>query len=87
VQPASSASATVIPSIAADVPLFRAYAAGKSIHLEGVQPGQAFAVLDMQGRVLHSGKVSTASGMTLQVDRPGVYLVKVGSSVRTVKAY
>ena len=87
VQPASSASATVIPSIAANVPLFRAYAAGKSIHLEGVQPGQAFAVLDMQGRVLHSGKVSTASGMTLQVDRPGVYLVKVGSSVRTVKAY
>ncbi|MBR6379778.1 MAG: carbohydrate-binding protein, partial [Fibrobacter sp.] len=87
VQPASSASATAIPSIAANVPLFRAYAAGKSIHLEGVQPGQAFAVLDMQGRVLHSGKVSTASGMTLQVDRPGVYLVKVGSSVRTVKAY
>ena len=87
VQPASSASATVIPSIAANVPLFRAYAAGKSIHLEGVQPGQAFAVLDMQGRVLHSGRIPAASGVSVNMDRPGAYLVRVGSSVRTVKTY
>ena len=86
VQPASSASAMANPSIAANVPLFRAYAAGKSIHLEGVQPGQAFAVLDMQGRVLRSGRVP-ASGLSVRVDRPGVYLVKVGTSVRTVKVH
>jgi len=85
VQPASSASATAIPSIAANVPLFKAYAVGKSIHLEGVRPGQACAVLDMQGRVLHSGRVPAATGVSVSVTRPGVYLVKVGSSVRTVK--
>ena len=85
VQPASSASAMANPSIAANVPLFRAYAAGKSIHLEGVQPGQAFAVLDMQGRVLHSGRIPAASGVSVGVARAGVYLIKVGTSVRTVK--
>jgi hypothetical protein len=85
VQPASSASATAIPSIVANVPLFRAYALGTSIHLEGVRPGQACAVLDMQGRVLHSGRIPAATGVSVSVDRAGVYLVKVGSSVRTVK--
>ena len=85
VQPASSASATAIPSIAANVPLFRAYAAGKSIHLEGVRPGQACAVLDMQGRVLHSGRIPAASGVSVSVTRAGVYLVRVGSGVQVVK--
>jgi hypothetical protein len=87
VQPASSASATAIPSIVANVPLFRAYAVGKSIRLEGVHQDQVFAVLDMQGRVLHSGRIPAASGVSVSVTRAGVYLVKVGSSVRTVKAY
>lgn len=85
VQPASSASATAIPSIAANVPLFRAYAAGKSIHLEGVRPGQACAVLDMQGRVLRSGRIPAASGVSVSVTRAGVYLVRVGSGVQVVK--
>ncbi len=87
VQPASSASATAIPSIAANVPLFRAYAVGKSIHLEGVRPGQACAVLDMQGRVLRSGRIPAATGASVSVSRAGVYLIKVGASVQTVKVY
>jgi hypothetical protein len=89
--PSSSASVTsstsAIPAITVNGSSFRAYAAGKSIHLEGVQPGQAFAVLDMQGRVLHSGRIPAASGVSVSVARAGVYLIKVGSSVRTVKAY
>ncbi len=85
VQPASSASATALPSIAANVPLFRAYAAGKSIHLEGVRQGQTFAVMDMQGRVLHSGRIPAASGASVSVSRAGVYLVRVGSGVQVVK--
>lgn len=81
----SSLSPKSNPSIAGKAPLFKAYAAGKTIHLERVRQGQAFAVLDMQGRVLHSGKIPAASGMSVQVNRPGVYLVKIGTSVRTVK--
>ena len=87
--PSSSASVTssasVIPAIAVNGTPFRAYAAGRSIRLEGVGPGQAFAVLDMQGRVLHSGRIPAVPGVSVSVDRPGAYLVKVGSSVRTVK--
>lgn len=87
VRPASSASATAIPSIAANVPLFRAYAAGKSIHLEGVRQGQSFAVFDLQGRVMHSGRIPASSSLYVHLDRPGVYLVKVGSIVQAVKIY
>ena len=82
----SSLSPKSNPSIAANVPLFRAYAVGKSIHLEGVRPGQAFAVLDMQGRVLHSGRIPAATGVSVSVARAGVYLVRVGSGVQVVKA-
>ena len=82
----SSLSPKSNPSIAANVPLFRAYAVGKSIHLEGVRQGQAFAVLDMQGRVLHSGRIPVAMGVSVSVARAGVYLVRVGSGVQVVKA-
>jgi len=83
----SSLSPKSNPSIVAKVPLFRAYAAGKSIRLEGVRQGQTFEVLDMQGRVLHSGRIPAATGVSVSVARAGVYLIKVGASVRTVKAY
>ena len=80
-----TSSASVIPAITVNGTSFRAYAAGMTIHLEGVRLGQAFAVLDMQGRVLRSGKIPAASGMSVQVNRPGVYLVRVGSGVQVVK--
>jgi hypothetical protein len=87
--PSSSSSVTsstsAIPAIAVNGTPFRAYVEGKSIRLEGVRLGQAFAVLDMQGRVLRSGKIPAASGMSVQVNRPGVYLVRVGSGVQVVK--
>ncbi len=89
--PSSSASVTsstsAIPAITVNGSSFRAYAAGKSIRLEGVRQGQTFEVLDMQGRVLHSGRIPVATGVSVSVARAGVYLIKVGASVRTVKAY
>jgi hypothetical protein len=42
-------------------------------------------VLDMQGRVLHSGRIPAASGVSVSVTRAGVYLVRVGSGVQVVK--
>jgi hypothetical protein len=85
VQPASSASATAIPSIAANVPLFRAYAIGKSIWLEGAVPGQSFAIMDMQGRVIRSGIVPGLGTLEIKIDHTGAYLVRVGSAVQAVK--
>lgn len=81
----SSLSPKSNPSIAGKAPLFKAYAAGKTIHLERVRQGQAFAVLDMQGRVLHSGRIPVATGVSVSVTRAGVYLVRVGSGVQVVK--
>ena len=80
-----TSSTSAIPAITVNGSSFRAYAAGKSIHLEGVRPGQACAVLDMQGRVLHSGRIPAVSGASVSVSRAGVYLVRVGSGVQVVK--
>ncbi|MBR2198244.1 MAG: hypothetical protein IJ909_07510 [Fibrobacter sp.] len=55
------------------------------VQITGATAGQPFAVLDMQGRVLRSGRIPASSSQSVYVDRQGVYLVKVGSSVRTVK--
>ena len=55
------------------------------VQITGATAGQPFAVLDMQGRVLRSGRIPATSSQSVYVDRQGVYLVKVGSSVRTVK--
>ena len=55
------------------------------VQITGATVGQPFAVLDMQGRVLRSGRILAASSQSVYVDRPGVYLVKIGTNVRTVK--
>lgn len=81
----SSLSPKSNPSIVAKVPLFRAYAAGKSIRLEGVRQGQTFAVMDMQGRVIRSGIVPRTGGLEIKINHAGAYLVRVGSAVQTVK--
>lgn len=77
-----SNSTTALPSVAETS--FHVQVSGNLVQITGATAGQPYAVLDMQGRVLRSGRIS-ASGLSVRVDRPGVYLVKVGSSVRTVK--
>lgn len=81
----SSLSPKFNPSIVAKVPLFRAYAIGKSIWLEGAVPGQSFAILDMQGRVIRSGVVPVTGSFEVKLNHAGAYLVRVGSAVQAVK--
>lgn len=64
---------------------FRVQVSGNLVQISGAAAGQPFAVLDMQGRVLRSGRIPATLGLSVHLDRPGVYLLKVGSSVRTVK--
>ena len=78
-----SNSAAALPSIAETT--FRVQVSGNLVQITGAKAGQPFAVLDMQGRVLRSGRASAASNLSVHLDRPGVYLVKVGTSVRIVK--
>ena len=64
---------------------FHVQVSGNLVQIMGATAGQPFAVFDMQGRVLRSGRIPATSGLSAHLDRPGVYLLKVGSSVRTVK--
>ena len=82
VQPSSSNSTRALSSIAGKA--FRVQVSGNLVQVSGAPTGQSFAVLDMQGRVLRSGRAA-ASNLSIRVDGQGVYLVKVGSSVRIVK--
>ena len=83
-QPNSSNSAAVGNSPVAEA-TFRVQVSGNLVQITGATAGQPFAVLDMQGRVLRSGRIPATSSLSVYVDRPGVYLVKIGTSVRTVK--
>jgi hypothetical protein len=64
---------------------FHVQVSGNLVQIMGATAGQPFAVFDMQGRVLRSGRILAASSQSVYVDRPGVYLVKIGTNVRTVK--
>ena len=56
---------------------------GRLIEISGMQAGDAFALLDMQGRLLQRGYASGAS-VNLNVMCSGRYLVRVAGQVRTV---
>ena len=46
--------------------------------------GSAYAVLDMQGRVMMSGRVDAAN-FDMAMDRAGTYLVRIGGQTQAVK--
>lgn len=56
---------------------------GRMVEIFGMQPGDNYALLDMQGRLLQNG-VATQTNVNLNVNRPGRYLVRVSDQVRTV---
>ena len=85
VQPASSNSTTALSTIAGTT--FHVQVSGNLVQITGATVGQPFAVLDMQGRVLRFGRVPAASSLSVLLDHSGVYMVKVGASVQTVKVY
>ena len=69
---------------AARVPQFSLGTAHRSLQIAGARIGSAYAVFDMQGRVLMLGRVETAN-FKLLVNRSGTYLVRIGSQTKSVK--
>lgn len=67
-----------------EVPQFSLAAVGRDIVVAGARVGSAYAVLDMQGRVLKSGRVNAAS-FSLVMNRAATYLVRVGDQTQAVK--
>jgi len=71
-----------IPAIAM-APSFRVTAMNRELQVSGARPGAAFALFDMQGRVLSSGRVGE-SNFSIPVSRAGNYLVRIGRATRRV---
>ena len=69
---------------AAQVPQFSLAAVGRSIQVAGARMGSAYAVFDMQGRIMLTGHADAAN-FNLAVDRAGTYLVRIGNQAQTVK--
>ena len=69
---------------AGQVPQFSLATVGREIQVAGARMGSAYAVLDMQGRVMQAGYVNSAN-FNLAMDRAGTYLVRIGNQTQTVK--
>ena len=68
---------------AAQVPQFMLTALGRDIQVAGARVGSAYAVLDMQGRVIAKGRVS-ATDFSIRMDRSATYLVRIGYQTQRV---
>lgn len=64
-------------------PKFSIMAIGRNIQIAGARVSAAYALFDMQGRVLHKGLVNEAN-FNLPVPASGNYLMRVGSQIQRV---
>ena len=78
----SSEGGDAVPAIAM-APSFRVIAVAREIQVSGARTGAAFALFDMQGRVLSSGRVGKAN-FSVPVSRAGSYLVRIGHEIQRV---
>ena len=69
---------------AAQVLQFSLATVGREIQVAGACVGSAYAVLDMQGRVIAKGRVS-ATDFSIRMDRSATYLMRIGNQTQTVK--
>ncbi len=82
-KPASSSSKTEAIFAAAQAPKFSLSVAGRNVQIAGARVGSAYAILDMQGRVMTTGSVESAN-FSVALPRSGSYMVRVGSQAQRV---
>ena len=67
-----------------ELPQFALSTVGREIQVVNARVGAAYALLDMQGRIVKQGQVESANfGMT--VARAGAYLVRIGNHLQKVQ--
>ena len=59
---------------------------GRTIHIQGVKVGSAYALIDMQGRVLNRGVVSNKN-FAIPVGLGGQYMLKIGNQTQVVRVW
>ena len=67
-----------------ELPQFALSTVGREIQVVNARVGAAYALLDMQGRVVKQGKVES-SNFAVMVERAGNYLVRIGSNLQMVR--
>ena len=78
----SSEGGDALPGVAS-VPQFSVAAVGRDLHVTGARVGSAYAVFDLQGRVLRTGTVDMVN-FAVPMERSGRFLVRIGTQVRQV---
>ena len=78
----SSKSKNALPVIA-QMPHLKITILGRDVQISGAREGVAYAVLDLQGRVVMQGSASAAN-FNLTMPRAGRYLVRVGARQKLV---
>lgn len=79
----SSSSAKTSIVMKNTMPQFNVSVGSHSVQISGAKVGVSYVLLDMQGRVLHKGRVEMAN-FNIAVANAGWYFVKVGSQIRNV---
>ena len=80
----SSSSAKTSIAMKNTMPQFNVSVGSHSVQISGAKVGASYVLLDMQGRVLHKGRVELAT-FNIAVPNAGHYFVKVGTQIGNVK--
>ncbi|SJZ59422.1 InlB B-repeat-containing protein, partial [Fibrobacter intestinalis] len=65
-------------------PRFNLHVQNRTLQIQNARIGSAFAVLDLQGRVLRRGVVNS-SEFSMELQNAGAYIVRVGSQVQKIR--
>lgn len=66
-----------------EAPRFHVMVVGRNVQVTGAHNGSAYALLDMQGRVLTTGRVDD-SGFSIEMPYSGNFLVRVDQEIRRI---
>ena len=72
-----------LPASLASASILKVFALDRRIQVNSTMMGKPYAVFDMQGVVVQSGRVDAAS-FEIPVSKSGVYMVRVGSLAQRV---
>lgn len=70
--------------VVARAAMFSAVANGRSIQVSGAKVGSQVNLLDLQGRVVYSGKADAAN-FTMNLVRSGTFVLRIGTQQKVVK--
>ncbi len=83
-QPKSSSSSQKTEAIRATaIPQFSVQEVARNLQISGAKVGSAYALFDMQGKVLQQGRTPSAN-FDLTITKPGKYLLRINSSTKIV---